>query len=112
MLSFVVDDSWKDRWVQSKNKDDFGEFKLSHGKFYGDAKKDQGEWWEFLIRKVSPLINCCMQEFKHRKTQSSTHSPPNFQPNFPTKEKHWLFSSASSTNRTLTVAVDMSRYEQ
>jgi len=37
-----LDESWKDRWTQSKNKDDFGEFKLSHGKFYGDAKKDQG----------------------------------------------------------------------
>lgn len=37
-----LDDSWKERWVQSKHKDDYGEFKLSHGKFYGDAVKDQG----------------------------------------------------------------------
>jgi calreticulin len=37
-----LDDTWKDRWVVSKHKDDFGEWKLSHGKFYGDAKRDQG----------------------------------------------------------------------
>ena len=36
------DDSYKTRWVQSASKSDFGEFKLSHGKFYGDAKKDLG----------------------------------------------------------------------
>jgi calreticulin len=37
-----LDDTWKDRWVVSKHKDDFGEWKLSHGKFYGDAKRDKG----------------------------------------------------------------------
>ncbi|CAJ0580516.1 unnamed protein product, partial [Mesorhabditis spiculigera] len=36
------DDSWEKRWVQSKHKDDFGEFKLSAGKHFGDAKRDQG----------------------------------------------------------------------
>uniref|UniRef100_A0A0K0DDP7 Calreticulin n=1 Tax=Angiostrongylus cantonensis TaxID=6313 RepID=A0A0K0DDP7_ANGCA len=36
------DDSWEKRWIQSTHKDDFGEFKLSSGKFYGDAKRDQG----------------------------------------------------------------------
>ncbi|CAF2430944.1 unnamed protein product [Rotaria sp. Silwood2] len=36
------DESYKKRWVQSTAKSDFGEFKLSHGKFYGDAKKDLG----------------------------------------------------------------------
>jgi len=36
------DESYKQRWVQSTSKSDFGEFKLSHGKFYGDAKKDLG----------------------------------------------------------------------
>ncbi|CAF1088820.1 unnamed protein product, partial [Adineta ricciae] len=34
------DESYKSRWVQSTAKPDLGEFKLSHGKFYGDAKKD------------------------------------------------------------------------
>lgn len=37
------DDSYKNRWVQSTAKSDLGEFKLSHGKFYGDAKKDLGK---------------------------------------------------------------------
>ncbi|CAF1046799.1 unnamed protein product [Adineta steineri] len=36
------DDSYKKRWVQSTANSDLGEFKLSHGKFYGDAKKDLG----------------------------------------------------------------------
>ncbi|CAF0911240.1 unnamed protein product [Rotaria sordida] len=36
------DESYKKRWVQSTAKSDIGEFKLSHGKFYGDAKKDLG----------------------------------------------------------------------
>lgn len=37
------DESWEDRWVQSENKDkEFGKFKLTAGKFYGDAKINQG----------------------------------------------------------------------
>jgi len=36
------DDSWKDRWTVSKNKDDYGKWELSAGKFYGDAKRDAG----------------------------------------------------------------------
>ncbi|CAF1637329.1 unnamed protein product [Rotaria magnacalcarata] len=36
------DESYKSRWVQSTAKSDYGDFKLSHGKFYGDAKKDLG----------------------------------------------------------------------
>jgi len=36
------DESYTKRWVQSTSKADLGEFKLSHGKFYGDAKKDLG----------------------------------------------------------------------
>merc|ERR1712121_125998 len=30
------------KWVNSKHKDDLGEFKLSAGKFYGDAEKEVG----------------------------------------------------------------------
>ncbi|VDK57156.1 unnamed protein product [Anisakis simplex] len=37
-----LDDSWEQRWVQSKHKDDYGKFKLTAGKFYGDAQKDKG----------------------------------------------------------------------
>jgi calreticulin len=36
------DSDWESRWVQSKHKDDYGKFKLSAGKFYGDAKRDAG----------------------------------------------------------------------
>ncbi|RUS71970.1 hypothetical protein EGW08_020263 [Elysia chlorotica] len=36
------DGSWEDRWVQSEHKSDLGKFKLSAGKFYGDAEKDKG----------------------------------------------------------------------
>lgn len=36
------DDTWESRWVQSKERSDYGGFKLSHGKYYGDAKKDLG----------------------------------------------------------------------
>ncbi|CAM4920898.1 unnamed protein product [Rotaria socialis] len=35
-------ESYKSRWVKSAAKSDLGDFKLSHGKFYGDAKKDLG----------------------------------------------------------------------
>jgi hypothetical protein len=43
-LFFYKDESYKNRWVQSTAKSDLGEFKLSHGKFYGDAKKDLGKY--------------------------------------------------------------------
>jgi len=46
MLSFTIEtfdtDDWESRWIQSKHRPDYGKFKLSHGKFYGDAKKDLG----------------------------------------------------------------------
>jgi hypothetical protein len=38
-----LDESYSKRWVQSTAKSDLGEFKLSHGKFYGDAKNDLGK---------------------------------------------------------------------
>lgn len=41
-LACFIDDSWEKRWVQSKHKSDYGEFKLSAGKYYGDEKRDQG----------------------------------------------------------------------
>ncbi|KAM9310994.1 calreticulin [Gastrophryne carolinensis] len=39
---FSDGDGWKDRWVQSKHKSDYGDFRISEGKFYGDAEKDKG----------------------------------------------------------------------
>jgi calreticulin len=38
----TFDDTWADRWVHSSHKSDYGKFKLSHGKFFGDAQKDLG----------------------------------------------------------------------
>lgn len=35
-------DAWEKRWVQSKHKSDYGDFKLTAGKFYGDAEADKG----------------------------------------------------------------------
>lgn len=35
-------DAWTSRWVQSKHKSDYGEWKLTAGNFYGDAEKDKG----------------------------------------------------------------------
>uniref|UniRef100_A0AAR2M3N5 Calreticulin n=1 Tax=Pygocentrus nattereri TaxID=42514 RepID=A0AAR2M3N5_PYGNA len=33
---------WKSRWAESKHKSDYGQWKLSAGKFYGDAELDKG----------------------------------------------------------------------
>ncbi|XP_005989967.1 calreticulin [Latimeria chalumnae] len=33
---------WEKRWIESKHKSDYGKFKLTAGKFYGDAEKDKG----------------------------------------------------------------------
>mgnify|MGYP003572213416 CR=1 FL=1 len=35
-------EAWKDRWIQSKHKSDYGELVLTAGKFYGDSEKDKG----------------------------------------------------------------------
>uniref|UniRef100_H2MUT4 Calreticulin n=1 Tax=Oryzias latipes TaxID=8090 RepID=H2MUT4_ORYLA len=35
-------DEWRSRWVNSKHKSDYGEWKLTAGNFYGDAEKDKG----------------------------------------------------------------------
>jgi len=35
-------DEWKSRWIQSKHKSDYGEWKVTAGKFYGDAEDDKG----------------------------------------------------------------------
>jgi len=35
-------EGWKDRWIQSSHKSDYGDFVLTAGKFYGDAEKDKG----------------------------------------------------------------------
>lgn len=37
-----VSDGWKSRWIESKHKSDYGQWKLTAGKFYGDAEADKG----------------------------------------------------------------------
>ena len=39
---------WKDRWVESKHKSDYGKFEWTSGKFYGDVDKDKGQLEVFL----------------------------------------------------------------
>jgi len=41
-LKEEFDDSWPDRWIQSKHKDDYGKFISSSGKWHGDKERDQG----------------------------------------------------------------------
>lgn len=36
--NFSDGDAWKERWIQSKHKDDYGSFELSAGKIYADAE--------------------------------------------------------------------------
>lgn len=43
---YLSADAWKTRWLDSKHKADYGEWKLTAGNFYGDAEKDKGQ---FLI---------------------------------------------------------------
>jgi len=38
----TFDSTWSDRWVHSSAKSDYGKYKLSAGKFYGDAEADKG----------------------------------------------------------------------
>ncbi|KAJ7993159.1 hypothetical protein DPEC_G00269530 [Dallia pectoralis] len=39
---FLDGDVWKSRWLESKHKSDYGEWKLTAGKFYGDSEADKG----------------------------------------------------------------------
>ncbi|KAI7791103.1 calreticulin 3a [Triplophysa rosa] len=39
---FLDGDGWKSRWAESKHKSDYGQWKLTSGKFYGDAELDKG----------------------------------------------------------------------
>ncbi|XP_051550102.1 calreticulin-like [Myxocyprinus asiaticus] len=39
---FLDGDGWKSRWEESKHKSDYGQWKLTSGKFFGDAELDKG----------------------------------------------------------------------
>lgn len=55
-MCFIVADGFKSRWVESKHKSDYGQWKLSAGKFYGDAELDKGEV-SFSSICTSPLLD-------------------------------------------------------
>jgi len=102
------DESYKNRWVQSTAKSDLGEFKLSHGKFYGDAKKDLGKTLFLLIFKIRFYVFFFFKAFKHLRTLDSMA----FQLNSissPTKAKRSSFNLALNTNRKSIAAVVMSK---
>lgn len=42
-MCFILADGFKSRWLESKHKSDYGQWKISAGKFYGDAELDKGE---------------------------------------------------------------------
>ncbi len=37
-------EEWRERWVDSEHKSDYGTFEWTAGKFYGDAEKDKGTY--------------------------------------------------------------------
>lgn len=39
---FKDGDAWESRWIESKHKSDYGKFKLTAGKFYGDSEENKG----------------------------------------------------------------------
>ena len=47
---------WEERWVQSKHKSDYGKFKWTSGKFYGDEEKDKGRVVLFFLAFVVRTI--------------------------------------------------------
>ena len=106
--------------MKSTHKSDYGEFKWTAGKFYGDAEKDKGVYERERDRErererererqrerdrergragfTSP------QESKPARMQSSMLAVP-LSSLSPTRVRPWSFSSLSNTNRRLTVGV-------
>ncbi|XP_069784574.1 calreticulin-like [Narcine bancroftii] len=39
---FADGDAWESRWIESKYKSDYGKFKLTAGKFFGDPEENKG----------------------------------------------------------------------
>ncbi|XP_051893544.1 calreticulin 3a [Pristis pectinata] len=39
---FADGDAWESRWIESKHKSDYGKFKLTAGKFFGDPEENKG----------------------------------------------------------------------
>ncbi|CAJ0965885.1 unnamed protein product [Ranitomeya imitator] len=60
---FEDGDEWQKRWVESKNKSDYGKWQLTAGKFFGDPEKDKGiqttQDWKYyaLSTRFEPISN-------------------------------------------------------
>uniref|UniRef100_A0A8C5R4J8 Calreticulin n=1 Tax=Leptobrachium leishanense TaxID=445787 RepID=A0A8C5R4J8_9ANUR len=60
---FEDEDEWQKRWIESKNRSDYGKFLLNAGNFYGDPQKDKGiqtiQDWKFyaLSARFEPFSN-------------------------------------------------------
>ncbi|XP_056388235.1 calreticulin-like [Hyla sarda] len=60
---FEDGDEWQKRWVESKNKSDYGKWQLTAGKFFGDPEKDKGiqttqDWKNYaLSARFEPISN-------------------------------------------------------
>ncbi|KRZ04183.1 Calreticulin [Trichinella zimbabwensis] len=60
--TFDDGDAWKERWIQSKHKDDYGEWQLSHGKLFADEndmglKTMQDARFYSLSRKLDKVVD-------------------------------------------------------
>uniref|UniRef100_G3NFC9 Calreticulin n=1 Tax=Gasterosteus aculeatus aculeatus TaxID=481459 RepID=G3NFC9_GASAC len=55
---FLDGDGWTSRWTESKHKTDYGQWKLTAGKFYGDAEADKGpDICGYSTKKVHVIFN-------------------------------------------------------
>ncbi|XP_063795619.1 calreticulin-like [Pseudophryne corroboree] len=60
---FEDGDEWQKRWVESKNKSDYGKWQLTAGNFFGDPEKDKGiqttQGWKYyaLSARFDPISN-------------------------------------------------------
>ncbi|RKO87563.1 Calreticulin family-domain-containing protein [Blyttiomyces helicus] len=59
------DDTWSTRWAASKHRDDYGQFKVTPGKFYADEKTSRGLQTSENARFYS-LIAPLDKEFQHK----------------------------------------------
>ena len=84
---------WEERWVQSTHKSDYGKFKWTAGKFYGDEEKDKGQ-----LKITSEVCRYCV-----------TFGPFSFTPGIQTSEnakfyaRSASFDSFSNEGKTLVV---------
>lgn len=66
IINIIISDAWKSRWVESKHKSDYGEWKLTAGKFYGDAEADKGNL------HVAFTLSVCVCIVAHRSSRKPT----------------------------------------